>query len=1545
MFKKNILYFLFLICLLNLEKSIAQPMCTLTNPDATTITYECPQSVLFLTGHAPYNNITAKGRAFVKFGAGNNNQYKKPIILVEGLDLDLRKNGDQGDRIGDRGWPNFIAGISNESEPSDVILNNLPILLNDLNGKGYDLIYLDHDDGATYMQANAMVLVSLINTINNLKIGGEPIIIVGASMGGQTAKYALSYMEKNNIKHCVSEYISFDSPHKGANIPLSLQALVNHYAPVDPKINDLKDKLNLVAPQQLLNNHYHAVAEGESALRTNWLSDLNAIGNYPKKTRNVAVINGSLDNLIPFSDGKKMLEIRFNAGSGCNNGFVNWGADLYAGCASTLYDGVRPLGANFLGMYTNIQLCIGSCPFCQIAPYTYFHTSSLSSNFSCIKYDNSPGSKRNTIQAFSDAIKKGFQKQAGDLGIFFTQQTVNVFEPDHTFISSISALDVNTNNLNFHINSNIPNSDLPNSLHPFEAFYGPIGNNETHVEFTGNLSGGNIKWIIQELGGSENKLSYVNNILASSSPNGGNFNFARLANRFLRSVTVNNGGKLFVNANLASDFGLATPGTAPAQTNPYPVPTPGSTYTLETCNCNNVIVDIGNNGQFILGETSPNNKAIVIFHETSSLFLRNSSQLIVNENSQLIIKSGAKFQVESGAKIIIKNGGKIIVEPNAQFILHPNTEIQLKGANSLLDVQNINTFINLSNSTEQILFTNASGNSQGGLAQFAGGDFSHGPGSKFIIENCTVRFLYDSKVPSQMTYHYFTGSDLQLQGDKAVLDLQGDLFIGNGAKFTFTWSGNTKHGYLKFSRPGWWGGNTVPHIIIGKLGNCSFELIGKSISDKMMEVAQETVYLPDDGKFLFTCKNSKVEFTIEQARLQIPCDYDVQYSTFICPNYTSLTAPPRGLILFGQNTRPINNCIFNNFGLGGIDAELFYGGNKLFLNNNYFTNASVFVSGRGADITQCIFTKGYFPLYFFGSNLNSNVKNCSFTSTESHIKGDAGKMPISGSIRSFEYSPASGLNAHLNGSIGVYSEKSNPVLLNLDNCIIKGFEVGAGIEQGLLNVNCGEVKNNDFGFAISTNGKLYMSTTSTPLGGKVDAEDNGISIFSGGGGEINILNGFNNLRPNVIGNAWNTVTYSTGSCPHCTGTYITYTEKPVIYGTLLDPAAPSCITSNSTTIAADKNHWKSNLFNGTQYRVDSVSTVFYDDCFFPGTLISPYRVYYQDPSELTKNQFIGCSASGPCTSCRTTPIANCTNCSSINTSQLGVTTSNNAAKTADNDNAVNTAISNKKALSLYSDVLKSNIRTTGSSEDKYVNGYSHHRLQQAFADVYEQQQIPDSLPTQPDFANAIQALDAQITPLNTNNGNYNHTMFTLIEKGELYRMSRLRQDALNTFNQALALAQTQNHIDYINKLICMTNVEINALANLDRKGEYSSKVDSCSARKINFMLASARTNNSNISEQDNSSKFINENINSNFELKVYPNPTNGELYIAYKFEEAGSNEFIITDVTGKAVFSIKLQDQTNIVKADGKDLSSGIYFYQLKQNGKTVKTDKLIISK
>lgn len=80
------------------------------------------------------------------------------------------------------------------------------------------------DGGADYIERNARALVALLKRENEkLRLNGssEKITLIGPSMGGLISRYALAYMEKNNIPHNVKLWASFDSPHLGANIPIA----------------------------------------------------------------------------------------------------------------------------------------------------------------------------------------------------------------------------------------------------------------------------------------------------------------------------------------------------------------------------------------------------------------------------------------------------------------------------------------------------------------------------------------------------------------------------------------------------------------------------------------------------------------------------------------------------------------------------------------------------------------------------------------------------------------------------------------------------------------------------------------------------------------------------------------------------------------------------------------------------------------------------------------------------------------------------------------------------------------------------------------------------------------------------------------------------------------------------------------------------------------------------------------------------------------------------------------------------------------------------
>jgi PGAP1-like protein len=126
-----------------------------------------------------------------------------------------------------------------------------------LNGnESYDFIFVDFSNGTDYIQRNSLLLQEVIRRVNQVKapIGTKLYknVVVGASMGGLVARHALASMEKQGENHCTHTYVSFDSPQKGANIPLSIQAMGWFFGATsdDPALKSNWDKLSTPAPRK-----------------------------------------------------------------------------------------------------------------------------------------------------------------------------------------------------------------------------------------------------------------------------------------------------------------------------------------------------------------------------------------------------------------------------------------------------------------------------------------------------------------------------------------------------------------------------------------------------------------------------------------------------------------------------------------------------------------------------------------------------------------------------------------------------------------------------------------------------------------------------------------------------------------------------------------------------------------------------------------------------------------------------------------------------------------------------------------------------------------------------------------------------------------------------------------------------------------------------------------------------------------------------------------------------------------------------------------------
>ena len=247
----------------------------------------------------------ADARIYIQYANRLSGQLTKPVIFVEGFDID---NNPNDNRYGDIGWETFKTGkcYDENGKQKSFQLQNLPVFLDRMKQEGYDVILVDFKNGGTRIESNALTLTSIIQWANRTKIGKNEIAVIGASMGGLIVRYALKLMEQQNCNHCTRLYSTFDSPHQGANIPLAIQHFTKFFAQVDNTAKDnYNKKLSAESAMQML--VYHANSNA-SNFRPQWQSTINSMG-HPTKPLRVALINGASNGAgLGFTAGAPVIQ-------------------------------------------------------------------------------------------------------------------------------------------------------------------------------------------------------------------------------------------------------------------------------------------------------------------------------------------------------------------------------------------------------------------------------------------------------------------------------------------------------------------------------------------------------------------------------------------------------------------------------------------------------------------------------------------------------------------------------------------------------------------------------------------------------------------------------------------------------------------------------------------------------------------------------------------------------------------------------------------------------------------------------------------------------------------------------------------------------------------------------------------------------------------------------------------------------------------------------------------------------------------------------------
>ncbi len=364
-----------------------------------------PTAIWLVEADQGYNGVSTTGDAYILL-SDENSQLIKPIIVCEGIDFDDTYT-----------WETLYE------------LFNQQNMLDDLRAQGYDLVVLNFHTPLTYIQSNAFLFTKLVQMVNDTLDYENPISILGPSMGGMVTRYALTYMEANDVDHNCDLWISFEAPHQGANVPLGLQYGIFFFKGLDANVQMLVDILDEPAPRQMLSYHYTdppTATAGHDALFDAFYSELDAMGNYPANLRKIALSNGRGDAIgLPYNAGDQAIEFEY-------------------------YSFLVDIVGNMFAVQDNSTGLI----FDGLMDYVFGADDELNvSVFSPKPYDNAPGGMRSTF-----AEMGALELPVGE---------ITVLHGNHAYIPTLSALDIDEDNLFYNL-SNDPNIM---SLTPFDSIY------------------------------------------------------------------------------------------------------------------------------------------------------------------------------------------------------------------------------------------------------------------------------------------------------------------------------------------------------------------------------------------------------------------------------------------------------------------------------------------------------------------------------------------------------------------------------------------------------------------------------------------------------------------------------------------------------------------------------------------------------------------------------------------------------------------------------------------------------------------------------------------------------------------------------------------------------------------------------------------------------------------------------------------------------------------------------------------------------------------
>lgn len=299
-------------------------------------------------------------------------------------------------------------------------------------------------------------------------------------------------MEKANQNHNTDIWVSFDSPHLGANIPIGLQYFFNFM-----ELEQIEMLETPAAKQMLITQ----VVEPSYSTRIRFKNLLTSLG-FPNSTRNISLINGSISGSIQGSAQGKMLDLDVELVKTFLGSAARYKIETFAS-----HNGGRH---KIFERYKRFLFFKGR------------HTAYLVDNSGRGSLDNAPGGTFDMLNEFESSLGitlpltnsnlgsavNSFLNVKSGLGRLIVEGLVkyvllktnssvylNLLQGTPSFIPTKSALAFNGSNKLWR--ERLDNRNLVcTGETPFDTYFAP-NNNEEHI----TLNSTNIVWLLEELKG------------------------------------------------------------------------------------------------------------------------------------------------------------------------------------------------------------------------------------------------------------------------------------------------------------------------------------------------------------------------------------------------------------------------------------------------------------------------------------------------------------------------------------------------------------------------------------------------------------------------------------------------------------------------------------------------------------------------------------------------------------------------------------------------------------------------------------------------------------------------------------------------------------------------------------------------------------------------------------------------------------------------------------------------------------------------------------